>query len=444
MIAKLLIKNGRLIDPATGVDRNVNILIKNGKIAEISSTKTININTHSDSDRTTEVINADGWVVSPGFIDIHVHLREPGQEHKETIATGSRAAVHGGFTSIACMPNTNPVNDNPTVTRYILSKAREAGLVYVFPVAAISKNSEGKELVDMAGLYKTGVKGFSDDGQCVMNRELLREALKSAKKLNVPVIEHPEDHSITLDGQINEGKVSKKYGLKGMAAKAEDVIVARDIELQQETGAKLHLTHLSTAGSVELIKNAKKKKKQNNGDETITCDVTPHHLLLTEDLIADKKDPVYKMKPPLRTEKDRQVLVEGIKSGIIDCIVSDHAPHAADEKNRGFEEAPFGVIGMETSFSVIYDRLVRTEIIDMKRLIELFSTNPAKILTLTDRGRVEPGLPANLTLLDLNREFKIRAEDFFSRSANCPFIGWEGRGMVVCTIVNGKIVYNKI
>lgn len=440
MIPGLIIKNGRLIDPAAGVDRTVNILIKNGKIAEISSTKTTNINAHS----ATKVINAEGLVVSPGFIDIHVHLREPGQEHKETIATGSRAAVRGGFTSIACMPNTDPVNDNPTVTRYILSKAREAGLVYVFPVAAISKNSEGKELVDMADLYKTGVKGFSDDGRCVMSGELFRQALKTTKNLNVPVIEHPEDHSITLDGQINEGKVSEKFGLNGMAAEAEDVIVARDIELQEETGAKLHLTHLSTAGSVELVKNAKKKKKQNNVDENITCDVTPHHLLLTEDLIAGKKDPVYKMKPPLRTEKDRQALVEGIKTGVIDCIASDHAPHAADEKNRDFEKAPFGVIGMETSFSVIYDRFVRTGIFELKRLIELFSTNPAKILNLGNRGRVEPGLPADLTLLDLNREFKIRAEDFFSRSVNCPFIGWEGRGVVVCTIVNGKIVYNKI
>jgi dihydroorotase len=440
MIPRRLIKNGRLIDPATGFDGNVDILIKNGKIAEISST--IAINTHADS--TFELINAEGLIICPGFIDIHVHLREPGQEHKETIATGSKAAVRGGFTSIACMPNTNPVNDNVSVTRTILSKAEEAGLVNVFPVAAISKNSEGKQLVNMADLHKTGVKGFSDDGWCVMSRELFREALKTAKSLNVPVIEHPEDHSITRDGQINKGKVSKMYGLKGMAAEAEDVIVARDIKLQQEVGAKLHLTHLSTAGSVELVKNAKKKKKQNNGDVGITCDATPHHLLLTEDLIAGKKDPVYKMKPPLRTEKDRKALVEGIRTGIIDCIASDHAPHAAEEKNRDFQEAPFGVIGMETSFSVIYDRLVRTEIIDMKRLIELFSTNPARILALTDRGRVEPGLPADLTLLDLNREFRIKAEDFHSKSTNCPFIGWEGRGVVVCTIVNGMIVYNNI
>ncbi len=440
MIPRCLIKNGRLIDPATGFDGNVDILIKNGKIAEISST--ITINTHADS--TFEVINAEGLIICPGFIDIHVHLREPGQEHKETIATGSKAAVRGGFTSIACMPNTSPVNDNISVTRTILSKAEEAGLVNVFPVAAISKNSEGKQLVNMAELHKIGVKGFSDDGWCVMSRELFREALKTAKTLNVPVIEHPEDHSITRDGQINEGKVSKTYGLKGMAAEAEEVIVARDIKLQQEIGAKLHLTHLSTAGSVELVKNAKKKKKQTNGDVGITCDATPHHLLLTEDLIAGKKDAVYKMKPPLRTEKDRQALVEGIKTGIIDCIASDHAPHAAEEKKRDFQEAPFGVIGMETSFSVIYDRLVRTEIIDIKRLIELFSTNPAKILALTDRGRVEPGLPADLTLLDLHREFRIKPEDFHSKSFNCPFIGWEGRGVVVCTIVNGTIVYNNI
>lgn len=423
----LLIKNGHLIDPATDVNKIVDILIENGKITEISSF----INGGKDH----KVINADGLVVSPGFIDIHVHLREPGQEHKESIATGSKAAVRGGFTTIFCMANTAPVNDNQSVTRYILTKATEAGLVNIFPVAAISKNLEGKELVDMAGLHKAGVKGFSDDGHCVMSRELFHAALKMAKNLSVTVIEHPEDHSITSNGQINEGVVSNKYGLKGIPGKAEDVIVARDIELQEEIGSKLHLTHLSTAGSVKLVEDAKKNNIY------VTADVTPHHLLLTEDLIIDKRDTVYKMKPPLRTEKDRLALVKGIKTGIIDCIASDHAPHAAEEKNGDFEEASFGVIGMETSFSVIYDRLVRTGIIDMKRLVELFSTNPAKILHLADRGKVKPGLPADLTLLDLNRKFKINREDFRSKSANCPFIGWEGKGIVASTIVNGKIVY---
>jgi dihydroorotase len=426
----VLIKNGRLIDPAAGVDEITDILVENGKITRIAS---------SITPAGAEVLDADGLVVSPGFIDIHVHLREPGQEHKETIASGSAAAVRGGFTSIACMPNTSPVNDKPSITRYILSKAAEAGLVNVFPVAAISKNSEGKEPVNMNELFEAGAKGFSDDGHCVMNPELFREALKTAKHLDVPVMEHPEDHSMTGTGQLNEGAVSKKYGLKGMPSEAEDIIVARDIELQQEVGGKLHLTHLSTAGAVELVKKAK-QNSSDNGD--ITADVTPHHLLLTEDLIAESKDAVYKMKPPLRTEKDRLALVEGIKTGVIDCIATDHAPHSKKEKNRPFEEAPYGVIGMETAFPVIYDRLVRTGIIDIKRLIELFSTNPAKVLGLEDRGRVGVGLPADLTLIDLNREFFIRSEDFYSKSVNCPFTGWQGKGVITYTIVSGRVVFS--
>ncbi len=428
---KVLLKNGRLIDPAAGVDAKVDILIEEGKIAEISGC--INKNTAADA----ETIDAGGLIISPGFIDIHVHLREPGQEHKETIATGSRAAAAGGFTSIACMANTAPVNDNPSVTGYILLKTEESQLVNIFPVAAVSRKLEGNELVDMEALYNTGVKGFSDDGWCVTNRQLFREALKTAKNFGLPVIEHPEDHAMTGDGQVNEGKISQMYGLKGIPAAAEDGIVARDLEVQEEIHGKLHLTHLSTKGSLELVRDAKKR------GVIVTCDVTPHHLLLTEDLIAGRLDAVYKMKPPLRTEKDRLALVEGIKAGVVDCIASDHAPHTAEEKNRPFERTPFGVIGMETSFSVIYDRLVRTGIIDIKRLIELFSTNPARVLNLEGRGIVKPGCPADLTILDLNQSFKINAGDFYSKSVNCPFIGWEGKGVVAYTLVNGKIVYTR-
>lgn len=428
---KVLLKNGRLIDPAAGVDAEVDILIEEGKIAEISGV--INKNTAADA----ETINASGLIISPGFIDIHVHLREPGQEHKETIATGSKAASAGGFTSIACMPNTAPVNDNPSVTGYILLKAEETELVNIFPVAAISKNLEGNELVDMEALYKAGVKGFSDDGWCVTNRRLFREALRTAKNFGLPLIEHPEEHSMTGNGQVNKGKISQQYGFKGIPVAAEDLIVARDIEIQEDVEGKLHLTHLSTVGSLGLVRNAKKR------GVIVTCDVTPHHLLLTENLIAEKLDTVYKMKPPLRTEEDRLALVEGIRTGVVDCIASDHAPHTAEEKNRPFEKAPFGVIGMETSFSVIYDRLVRSGIIDIKRLIELFSTNPARVLNLEGRGIVKPGCPADLTILDLNRPFKINAGDFYSKSVNCPFIGWEGKGVVAYTIVNGKIVYTR-
>ncbi|UCH98342.1 MAG: dihydroorotase [Candidatus Aminicenantes bacterium] len=429
----LLIKNGRLVDPAAQTDKICDILIENGKIKEISPL----IKTGGS----LKVIDAKGLVVSPGFIDMHVHLREPGQEHKEDIATGSQAAAHGGFTSIACMPNTSPVNDNINVTRHIINRAKEIGLVNIFPVAAVSKNLESQELTDMEALVDLGVRGFSDDGHCVMSEALFKKALEKAKTLRVPIIEHPEDHAISQDGQVNEGVISKQCGLKGIPAASEDVIVERDIRLQEEVGSFLHLTHISTEGAVRLIADAKKRGVH------VTADVTPHHLLLNETFIVKNGicDPNYKMKPPLRTERDRQALIEGLKTGVIDCIATDHAPHSLEEKAMDFGKAPFGVIGMETAFSVIYDRLVRTGIIDLKRLIELFSTNPARVLRLDIEGRgvVKPGLPADLTILNLEQPFKINAEDFRSKSVNCPFIGWEGKGVVEYTIVGGKVVYRR-
>jgi len=427
----LLIKNGRTIDPAAQADQVCDILIENGIIKEISSS--------IKASGSIEVIDASGLVVSPGFIDIHVHLREPGQEHKEDIETGSRAAAHGGFTSIVCMPNTSPVNDNIKVTRHIIDRAKEVGLVNVFPVAAISMNLESQELTDMAALVKAGVKGFSDDGRCVMSDALFKQALEKAKTLQVPVIDHPEDHSISRDGQINEGVISAQFGIKGIPAKSEEVIIERDIGLQEAVGSFLHLTHISTLGAVQSICEAKKRGIH------VTSDVTPHHLLLDETFIAREGicDANYKMKPPLRTANDRLALVMGLQAGVIDCIATDHAPHSAAEKSTEFEKAPFGVIGMETAFSVIYDRLVRTGIIDLKRLIELFSTNPARIFNLKGRGVVKAGSMADLTILNLEQPFKIRADDFQSKSINCPFIGWEGQGVVEYTIVSGKVVYRR-
>jgi dihydroorotase len=427
----LLIKNGRLLDPASQTDQVCDILIENGIIKEISSLIKAN--------GSMEVIDASGLVVNPGFIDIHVHLREPGQEHKENIETGSRAAAHGGFTSIVCMPNTSPVNDNIKVTSHIINRAKEVGLVNIFPVAAVSKNLESQELTNMTALVEAGVKGFSDDGRCVMSNALFKQALEKAKTLRVPVIEHAEDHSISQDGQINEGVITAKFGLKGIPAASEDVIIERDIGLQEEVGSFLHLTHISTLGAVQLICEAKKRGIH------VTSDVTPHHLLLDETFIArdGNCDSNYKMKPPLRTANDRLALVTGLQTGVIDCIATDHAPHSAEEKTGDFEKTPFGVIGMETAFSVIYDRLVSTGIIDLKRLVELFSTNPAKIFNLEDRGVVKPGSMADLTLLNLEKPFKIKKEDFQSKSINCPFIGWEGKGVVEYTIVGGKVVYKK-
>lgn len=428
---RLLIKNGRLLDPASQTDKTCDILIENGKIKEISAL--------IKPGGLFETIDASGLVVSPGLIDMHVHLREPGQEYKEDIETGSRAAAHGGFTTIVCMPNTSPVNDNIKVTGHIINRAKEVGLVNIFPVAAVSKNLESQELTDMAALVEAGVKGFSDDGRCVMSKALFREALEKAKILKVPIIEHPEDHSISQDGQVNEGIISSRYGLKGIPAESEDIIIERDIRCQEEMGSFLHLTHISTKGAVHLIADAKKRGVH------VTADVTPHHLLLDETFVIKngKCDSNYKMKPPLRTEKDRLALVEGLRTGIIDCIATDHAPHSAEEKAGDFEKAPFGVIGMETAFSVIYDRLVRTRIIDLKQLIELYSTNPAKIFNLQGKGVVKPGSEGDLTLLNLEQPFKIRAGDFQSKSSNCPFIGWKGKGVVEYAIVGGKVVYKK-
>lgn len=424
---KLLIKNGRLIDPAGALDRNMDILIENGKFKEIAAS----IKKSSGC----PVLDARDKIIAPGFIDMHTHLREPGQENKESIASGSLAAAHGGFTSLACMANTEPVNDNRSVTEFIIARARQVGLVNIFPVAAVSRGMLGENLVEMADLVEGGAVAFSDDGHCVMKADLIRKALEYVKMLDVPIIEHPEDHSISAEGQVNEGFISYKYGLRGMLKAAEEVIVARDLILQGRIRSRLHLTHISTAGSVELIRNARKLKTP------VSSDATPHHLLLNEELVREY-DPVYKVKPPLRTEADRLELIRGLQDGTIDCIASDHAPHTRDDKDKEFEFAPFGVIGLETSFPVIHDRLVRTKLLTLNRLVELFSANPARVLGLKTRGRVKPGFPADLTILDLKKRFKIEEKDFRSKANNCPFLGWEGHGMIEHTIVSGNIVYS--
>ncbi|MCK5004850.1 MAG: dihydroorotase [Candidatus Aminicenantes bacterium] len=422
----LLIKNGLVIDPSTGRDSVSDILIEKGLIKKVSE------KIAEKGIKTT--IDAGGCVVSPGFVDMHVHLREPGQENKETIETGMLAAAKGGFTSIACMPNTVPVNDNRSVTEYIIARSHEVGTVNVFPVAAISVGLDGVDITEMADLKEGGAKGFSDDGKCVMSADLIRKALEYTKMLNVPIIEHPEDHSISGEGQVNEGFISYKYGLRGMLSAAEEVIVARDIILQERINSLLHLTHISTAGSIDLIRNAKKKGIR------VTSDVTPHHLLLTEELITSY-NPVYKMKPPLRTEQDRKALIKALNDGTVDAIASDHAPHTFDEKDSEFEYAPFGVIGLETSFNVIYDRLVRKGILSVSKMIELFSTNPARIMGLDRRGVIEPGAHGDLTIFDPEKTFKIDNEKFVSKANNCPFHGWEGKGSVVYTITGGEIAY---
>jgi dihydroorotase len=425
---KLLIKNGRLIDPAGAMDRVMDILIEDGKFKEIAkSIKKIS---------GCPTIDVKDLIVAPGFIDMHTHLREPGQENKESIESGSQAAARGGFTSVACMANTEPVNDNRSVTEYIIARAKQVGLINIFPVAAVSRGQLGENLVEMADLVEGGAVAFSDDGHCVMKADLIRKALEYAKMLDVPIIEHPEDHSISAEGQVNEGFISYKYGLRGMLKAAEEVIVARDLILQERIQSRLHLTHISTAGSVELIRNAREMKTP------VSADATPHHLLLNEELIQTYNT-VYKVKPPLRSENDRLELIRGLQDGTIDCIASDHAPHTRDDKDKEFEFAPFGVIGLESTFAVIYDRLVRTKLLTINRMVELLSTNPARILGLKNRGRVKAGYPADLTIFNLKKRFKIEEKNFRSKANNCPFLGWEGRGAIEHTIVSGNVVYSR-
>ncbi len=423
---KLLIKNGRVIDPANKTDDKLDVLLENGLVSRIAPS----IRENGD----TPVYDASDLIVCPGFVDMHTHLREPGQEHKETIESGSRAAARGGFTSIACMANTDPVNDNRSVTEFIIARARQVGLVNVFPIAAISRGLQGEKLVEMEDLVSGGAVAFSDDGSCVMHADLIRKALEYAKMLDVPIIEHPEDHTISAEGQVNEGFISYKYGLRGILNAAEEVIVARDIILQDRIRSRLHLTHISTAGAIDLIRKAKQ-----NGIP-VSVDVTPHHLLLNEECITTY-DPNFKVKPPLRTEKDRLAILEAVADGTVDCIASDHAPHTRDDKDKEFEYAPFGVIGLETTFPILYDRLVRSSTISINRLVELLSTNPAAVLNLKDRGLIKTGLPADLTIINPRASFRIDAEKFHSMARNCPFTNWSGQGDIACTIVGGRLVY---
>ncbi len=462
----LLIKNGRVLDPATsenlspgpGTDKKtdekdcgskMDVLVEDGRIKEIAP------HIEKPAGKEYMIIDADGLIVCPGFIDIHVHLREPGQEHKETVATGTAAARHGGFTAIACMPNTDPVMGHPDVLRSVLEKAQAAGPVRVFPVAAVSQNLAGELLTPMAELVAAGAAGFSDDGRCIMGENLLRTALETCGELGVPFLEHPEDHDISGNGQVNEGDTSTRCGLPGIPNSSEDNIVQRDIAMladivdsarvkgNMKPGQEpaLHLTHLSTARAVELVRQVKKDRP----DLRVTADVTPHHLCLTEDAIVSAAPTytVYKVKPPLRTEADRQALIQGICDGTIDCIASDHAPHAAAEKNRDFMAAPFGLIGMDTSFPVVYERLVKPGILSLRRLVELFSTVPAQIINFKDGGRIAPGLPADLTILDLAAPFEITPAFLHSKSKNCPYLGWTGHGAIAYTIINGQIGYKR-
>jgi len=420
----ILLQGGRVVDPVSGHDGTLDVLIDGGRIAAVG------IGLDADA----RPIDVRGLVVVPGLIDMHVHLREPGGEAKETILTGVRAAVRGGFTTVCAMPNTRPVNDRREVTEMILERARRAGLANVLPIAAVTTGSAGRELVDMPDLAASGAAAFSDDGFPVADSRIMREAMASAAAVGRLVIDHCEDRSLAKGGVINEGPVAARLGLPGIPAAAEDVWVARDIILAESAGTRVHIAHLSTAGGARMVAEAKARGAR------ISAEATPHHLLLTDEAVAGG-DPDFKMNPPLRSAADRQALVEALRTGAVEVIATDHAPHTPEEKGRGIREAPFGVIGLETAVSLVLDRLVGPGTISLARFVDLMSAAPARLLGLSKKGRLETGADADLTILDLDLPVTIDRSRFESKGRNTPFEGWALRGGPVMTIVGGRIVY---
>ncbi len=419
----LLIKGGQVLDPANGVDAVEDLLIQEGKIARLAQ--------GLQAPDGTPTIDAAGKVVCPGFIDIHVHLREPGHEYKETVATGTKAAAAGGFTAVACMANTNPVNDNGSVTDYILAKARSEGFVRVYPIGAVTRDLEGKELAELAELAEAGCVAYSDDGHPIMNSALLRRAMEYTLPFGLPIISHAEDAHLVQGGVMNEGVVSTELGLGGRPATAEEVMVARDCCLAELTGAHVHIAHISTAGAVRLVKEAKARGIR------VTAEVTPHHLLLTEEAVRGY-DPNAKMNPPLRTKRDQEALLEALAEGTIDCIATDHAPHALSEKEGDFDGAAAGIVGLETAASVLLDRLVRPGLLSLKILVERLTAGPARVLNLPG-GSLAPGADADVTILDPARELTIDPSGFLSKSRNTPFGGWRVTGMPWMTLIGGRV-----
>ncbi len=425
-MSKLIIKNGRVIDPASGLDRVADVGIEGGRIAQVGQ----NLNAIG-----AEVFDASGLIVAPGFIDIHVHLREPGIEYAETIETGARAAAAGGFASVCCMPNTIPVNDNATVTSYIVDRARQNAVVNVFPIGAITKGSQGEELAAISSMKNAGIVAISDDGRPVMNARVMRRAMELARSLDIPVIDHCEDLHLSAGGDMHEGLTSVRLGLRGIPAASEDVMVARDLLLAQLTGARFHVAHISSRHSVAMVAHAKMMGIQ------ATCEVSPHHISLTDEQVA-AYDSNYKMKPPLRSQCDVSGAIDGIVSGVIDAIATDHAPHAGSEKMQEFERCPFGILGLETAIGVSLDALYHTSRIGLDRFVALFTTGPARVLHL-DRGTLAPGVPADVTLFDLDREWTYDVNKSCSKSKNSPYSGRKFRGGPVATFVSGQKVWQR-
>jgi dihydroorotase len=433
-LAGLLVKGGRVLDPATKTDAVMDLLIVDGRIAERRAAG----QGKGGLPAGTKVLDARSLWVCPGLVDMHVHLREPGGEHKETIESGTKAAAAGGFTSVACMPNTDPWNDSLSVTEYIVAEARRRGVVNVFPIGCVSKGGRGEELAEIGDMVRSGAVAVSDDGRPVGNSYLLRMAMEYTKIFGIPLIDHCEDTMLSAAGVMNEGYYSTILGLKGIPRTAEEVAVGTDLAVAGLTGGKLHIAHLSTRGSLDKVRQARRDGL------LVTCEVTPHHLVLTDKAVADSDfDANTKMNPPLRGEEDRLALIEGLRDGTIDAIASDHAPHHQDEKLVEFDEAPFGITGLETSVALVMDRFVRPGVVTPARFVELMSLNPARILGL-GKGTLAIDADADVTIIDPDAERTVDITKLRSKSRNTPFNGWTLRGWPVATIVGGRLVHEHL
>jgi len=420
----LLITNGRVIDPSQELDAKLDVLVENGTVSRVEKKIKSNVKT----------IDAAGLIVAPGFIDLHTHLREPGQEHKETIATGTRAAVAGGYTAVCAMANTVPPNDERAVTEMVVAEAARHGWCRVYPVGAVSKGLKGEELAELADLRAAGCVAVSDDGKPVWNAQLMRRALEYSTMLGMPVIAHEEDANLNEGGVMHEGYYSTLLGLRGIPAASEETLVARDVILAKLTGAHVHIAHLSTAGAVDAVRRARA-----NGVK-VTCEVTPHHIALGDEAVQSFSTNL-KMNPPLRSEVHRKAILAGIADGTIDAIATDHAPHHFDEKNVEFDLAPFGIIGLETAFAVCYTHLVRAKVIKLPRLIDLLSCGPARAFNLQG-GSLRPGSLGDVTLLDIDAKVEVPRESY-SKASNSPFIGQTLHGRVAATVVAGEVKHEE-
>jgi dihydroorotase len=426
---RLLIANGYVVDPTQNVNGGRDILIEDGRVVEL-------LKSGGDTPEGAEVFDATGLIVAPGFIDLHTHLREPGQEYKETIATGAAAAVAGGFTSVCAMPNTDPVNDNPAVTSFIVEQSQTVGLANVFPVGAITKGSKGEELAEMGEMLRAGIVAVTDDGRPVPTPGLMRRALEYARGFDLTVMDHCDDKSLAAGGVMHEGEWSLRLGLRGIPALAEESDAARDCALAELTGARVHLAHVSTRGAIEAVRRAKERGAQ------VTCEVAPHHFTLT-DAACESFDTNMKMNPPLRSREHVEAVLEAIADGTVDAIATDHAPHHADEKALEFDHAPFGITGLETAVGLALDRLAHGGRVGLERLVELFSVNPARIFRLEGRGTLRPGAWGDVTVLDPDLRWTFDASRSKSKSRNTPFDGRTLHGAAVAAVVAGRVVYRK-